>query len=110
MKYPTLLALAVLAWPALSLAQSTPEKTSAAIAAIAAIAADPGAPVPAVRYRSALEHSPRGVVQDSEDWRAANARVGQFARGHSDILKAEQAQGTDQPAVSPSTPAPGARR
>lgn len=101
MKYPTLLTLAVLAWPALSLAQSTPEKTSAA---------DPGAPVPAVRYRSALEHNPHGVVQDSEDWRAANARVGQFARGHSDILKAEQAQGTDQPAVSPSTPVPGARR
>ncbi len=104
MKYPTLLVLAVLAWPALSLAQSTPEKTSATIAA------DPGAPVPAVRYRSALEHSPHGVVQDSEDWRAANARVGQFARGHSDILKAEQVQGTDQPAVSPSTPVPGARR
>lgn len=94
----TLLALAVLAWPALNLAQSAPEKTTAA--------ADPVAPVPALHYQSALVYSPRGVTQGTDDWAAANARVGQFARGHADILKAEQAQG--QPA-KPDAPAPGAQ-
>lgn len=97
----TLLALAVLAWPALNLAQSAPEKTTAATAA-----ADPAAPVPALHYQSALVYSPRGVAQGADDWVAANARVGQFARGHADILKAEQAQG--QPA-KPDAPAPGAQ-
>jgi len=104
-KHPTLLTLAVLAWPALNLAQGAPEKTITAIAA-----ADPAAPVPALLYRSTLAYSPRGVVQDSDDWRAANARVGQFVRGHIDILKAEQSQDADQPAIHPSAPAPGARR
>lgn len=105
MKYPTLLALAVLAWPALNLAQTAPKKTTPAIAAV-----DPAAPAPALLYRSALAYSPRGVVQDSDDWSAANARVGQFVRGHSDILKAEQAPAANQPASSPSAPASGARR
>ena len=99
----TLLALAVLAWPALNLAQSAPEKTTAATAA-----ADPAAPVPALHYQSALVYSPRGVTQGTDDWAAANARVGQFARGHADILKAEQAQGMGQPAKS-DAPAPGAQ-
>lgn len=93
-----LLALAVLAWPAMNLAQSAPEKTTAA--------ADPAAPAPALHYQSALVYSPRGVAQGADDWAAANARVGQFARGHADILKAEQAQG--QPA-KPDAPAPGAQ-
>jgi hypothetical protein len=96
----TLLALAVLAWPALNLAQSATEKTTAA--------ADPAAPVPALHYQSALVYSPRGVAQGADDWAAANARVGQFARGHADILKAEQAQGMGQPAKS-DAPAPGAQ-
>lgn len=103
MRKITLLALAVLAWPTLNLAQNAPEKTSTAIAAV-----DPAAPVPALVYHSALVYSPRGVVQDQDDWAAANARVGQFARGHADILKAEQAQATVTPA-SPPAPAPGAK-
>lgn len=101
MRKITLLALAVLAWPTLNLAQNTPEKTSATSAA-----ADAGASVPALRYHSALVYGPRGVVQDQDDWTAANARVGQFARGHADILKAEQAQATLTPAT-PNAPAPG---
>jgi len=100
-KYPTLLVLVVLAWPALSLAQNAPDQNKTLPAA-----ADAGASVPALRYHSALVYSPRSVVQDQDDWAAANARVGQFARGHADILKAEQAQGL----VTPTTPnAPGAK-
>lgn len=90
MRKTTLLALA---WPTLNLAQSTPQKTATAIAVAA-----PAAPVPARPYRSALEHGPRGMVQGTDDWVVANARVGQFVRGHSDILKAEQAPGAEQPA------------
>lgn len=106
MRKITLLALAVLAWPTLNLAQSAPEKTRATRAA-----ADAGASVPALRYHSALVYGPRGVVQDQDDWTAANARVGQFARGHADILKAEQAQATVTPVTpaSPPAPAPGAK-
>lgn len=103
MKYPTLLVLAVLAWPALSLAQNAPDQTRTPPAA-----ADADASVPALRYHSALVYSPRGVVQDQDDWAAANARVGQFARGHADILKAEQAQGLVTPAT-PNASAPGAK-
>ncbi|MBI3531131.1 MAG: hypothetical protein HY068_01380 [Burkholderiales bacterium] len=103
MKYPTLLVLAVLAWPALSLAQNAPDQTRTPPAA-----ADAGESVPALRYHSVLVYSPRGVVQDQDDWAAANARVGQFARGHADILKAEQAQGLVTPAT-PNASAPGAK-
>lgn len=103
MRKITLLALAVLAWPTLNLAQSAPEKTRAPSAV-----ADADASVPALRYHSALVYSPRGVVQDQDDWAATNARVGQFARGHADILKAEQAQATLTPAIPPA-PAPGAK-
>ena len=99
----TLLALAVLAWPALNLAQSAPETTTATTAA-----ADPAAPVPTLHYRSALMYHPRGVAQGSDDWAAANARVGQFTRGHVDILKAEQAHDTGTPTKS-AAPAPGAQ-
>lgn len=105
MKYPTLLVLAILAWPALSLAQNAPDQTRMPPAAAAA---DAGASVPALRYHSALVYSPRGVVQDQDDWAVANARVGQFARGHADILKAEQAQGLVTPAT-PNASAPGAK-
>ena len=103
MKRITLLALAVLAWPTLNLAQSAPEKIRATPAA-----ADAGASVPPLRYHSALVYDPRGVVQDQDDWAAANARVGQFKRGHADILKAEQAQATITPATPPAA-APGAQ-
>lgn len=103
MKYPTLLALAVLAWPALNLAQSAPDHNRTPTAA-----ADAGASVSALRYHSALAYSPRGVVQDQDDWAAANARVGQFARGHADILKAEQAQHTAKP-VEPKAVVPGVK-
>lgn len=53
---------------------------------------DPASPVPTVLYRSVFADTPRGVETDTVDWKAANADVGQFTRGHMDILKWEAAQ------------------
>ena len=86
MKKTDLLALAVFAWPALSLAQGASDKPAAP-----ARVADPAAAVPAVQYRPLLDAAEKGVVQGADAWPAANARVGQYTRGHSDILKAEEA-------------------
>ena len=55
-------------------------------------AADPNARVPAVRYRSVFADTPAGVEAQSLDWKKANAEVGQFPRGHADVLKWEQSQ------------------
>lgn len=55
-------------------------------------AADPAAPVPAVLYSSAFAGLPSGVEPAVDDWRKANAAVGQFPRGHADLLKWEQSQ------------------
>ncbi len=49
-------------------------------------------PVPATAYRSVLADLPRGVEDTVLDWKAANATVGQFKRGHADLLKWEQEQ------------------
>ena len=35
---------------------------------------------------------PQGVETTALDWKAANAAVGQFKRGHADLLKWEQEQ------------------
>lgn len=65
-------------------------------------AADAASPVPAVAYRSVFTDTPKGVEAETLDWKAANAAVGQFTRGHVDILKWEAAQ----PRRAPVTPAP----
>ncbi len=62
------------------------------VAANAQSPADPAVAVPSVPYRSAFTDTPRGVETGSLDWKAANAQVGQFLRGHVDILKWEAAQ------------------
>lgn len=100
MKTSTLLALASLAWPLLGLAQAAnpPPVASGTVA-------DPAAPVPPLHYRSALQAGPQGVIQERDDWKAANARVGQYPRGHHDILKAEEAQASAAPAASTAPPA-----
>jgi len=55
-------------------------------------AADPASPVPAAQYSSAFAGLPKGVELAADDWNKANAAVGQFPRGHADLLKWEQAQ------------------
>ena len=60
-------------------------------------------PVPAVLYRSVFADTPQGVETGSLPWKDANAEVGQFTRGHIDILKWEAAQ-SKQEASSPAMP------
>ena len=54
-----------------------------------------------------LQHQPLAasgaIVAQPGDWKAANAAVAQFPRGHADVLKWEKAQST---APSQATPAP----
>ena len=82
---------------------------AAQAAMTAAAVTDPAAPVPPVAYRSVFADTPTGVEQDSTDWRKANADVGQFKRGHVDILKWEAQQGMpaapSAPAAPPAPPA-----
>lgn len=69
---------------------------------------DAAAPVPPTSYRSAFEGLSRGVEEGSVDWKAANAEVGRFPRGHADLLKWEQSQraaGTPAAALAASAPA-----
>jgi len=66
---------------------------------------DPASPVPAVVYRSAFAGMPRGVETEALPWKEANAAVGQFTRGHMDILKWEAAQQKSDPGRA-ATPAP----
>jgi hypothetical protein len=75
----------------------------APFAAVAhAAATDPAAAVPPVIYQSVFNQSPMGVETKSVDWKKANADVGQFKRGHVDILKWEESQLKDKPAAKPS--------
>jgi hypothetical protein len=66
----------------------------------------PGTPVPKAQYRSAFDGLPTGIEQTVVDWRDANANVGQFKRGHVDILKweEEQARQTPAPSAKPDMP------
>ena len=65
---------------------------------------DPGASVPPVVYQSVFNQSPTGVETKSVDWKKANAEVGQFKRGHVDILKWEESQAKDKPTGKPAMP------
>ena len=81
-----------------ALAQSlTVPDSRAAMAQAARVAADavvdPAVVVPAVLYRSVFVDTPVGVESDEVDWRQANDDVGQFRRGHVDILKWESMHG-----------------
>lgn len=78
------------------------------LAAAAEPAADPAAPVPAMTYRSVFQDMPTGVEEQAIDWRKANAEVGQFPRGHVDILRWEQRQGSAAAARTPAS-APAAQ-
>jgi hypothetical protein len=70
---------------------------------------DPSAAVPPVVYQSVFNQSPTGVETKSVDWKKANAEVGQFKRGHVDILKWEESQARDKPMVNPPVVKPALR-
>lgn len=92
-----LFALLTLAAPLLAGAQSVPQQAAAAV--------DPRAVVPPVAYQPMASAGASGLVSDREDWKAANATVGQYPRGHLDVIKWERAQDAARPA-SPATPEP----
>jgi hypothetical protein len=75
-----------------------------------ALVTDPASPVPAVGYRSVFSDMPKGVETETLDWKAANAEVGQFTRGHIDILKWEAAQKKAAATGAPATPSSGGAR
>jgi hypothetical protein len=57
-------------------------------------ASDATVPVPALLYRSVFSDLPRGVEEGPGDWKSANNAVGQFRRGHIDLLLWEKARAT----------------
>jgi hypothetical protein len=71
---------------------------------------DPNALVPPVVYQSVFADAPKGVETQSIDWKKANADVGQFRRGHVDILKWEESNPQAKPRkpVQPVKPADSA--
>jgi hypothetical protein len=52
--------------------------------------AEPQTRVPATQYRSVFKDTPMGLEREQQDWKKANAEVGQFLRGHLDLLKLEE--------------------
>ena len=93
-------ALLALLWPALGLAQGVPQQ--------AALAAAPDAPVPAVPYQAMPAAGASALVRELDDWKAVNATVGQYPRGHHDIVKWERAQ-TSAPRQPQAAPPEGSR-
>ncbi len=94
--------LAILALPAAASSQSAPYPELDPRATLQA--ADPDTLVPPALYRSVLADLPVGVEQTRVDWKKANADVGQFKRGHADLLKWEQEQAQAQAAERPGNP------
>jgi hypothetical protein len=82
-------ALLALLWPAVALAQGVPQQ--------AAQAAAPDAPVPAPTYQPMPAVGASALVRELDDWKSANATVGQYRRGHHDIVKSERAQAAPAP-------------
>ena len=71
---------------------------------------DPAVPVPPVVYRPVFDGTPTGIETRTGDWKRANATVGDFRRGHIDLLKWEEAQpaSANAPGVTTSiNPSPG---
>ncbi len=65
--------------------------------------ARPATATPPVRYQPMAPTGASARVLELEDWKAANATVGQYRRGHMDIVKWEKAQ---PPAVTTSQEPP----
>lgn len=93
-----LVCLALLA-PSLALAQNPPPPAFSE-------AADPAAPTAPLAYRGMMPRPLQAQPLGAQDWRAANAAVGGFPRGHADIVAWEAAQASaHSSAVTPALPA-----
>ena len=90
-------------------AQAQSPGTSGAMAANSAAPnpADPQAQVPPLIYRSVFGGASQGLASESLNWREANDLVGQFKRGHADVLKWEQQ--ADSAREGGTVPAPGTK-
>ena len=88
---------------ALLLASSTLALAQATKPAATPLPSDPGASAPPIRYHSVFQSPGKGVEMGTVDWKKANDEVGQFPRGHVDVLKWEAGQpkeASPQPADS----------
>lgn len=94
--------LAFLALPAAAIAQAAPYPQLDPKPTLQSASAD--TPVPPALYRSVFADLPSGVEATRVDWKKANADVGQFKRGHADLLKweQEQAKAAGRPSSPPS--------
>ncbi len=90
--------LVVLGAPVLGPSQTLPQQAAAAATA--------DAPVPAIVYQPLEPAGASALVQEGQDWKAANAAVGQYPRGHRDIVKWEKAQPPAPAAAMPAQEAP----
>ena len=79
--------------------------TTTASASASPAVLDPAAPS-APLHHSALPTS-GAIVTQPGDWKAANASVAEFPRGHGDVLKWEKAQGPVTKATEQAAPAQG---
>jgi hypothetical protein len=68
------------------------------------LASTPTTPVPSVEYRSPFQDIPKGVETNVVDWKTSNATVGQFKRGHADVLKWEAEQSRSMPPAAGGKP------
>ncbi|KRH98488.1 hypothetical protein [Curvibacter sp. PAE-UM] len=91
-------ALLALSAPLLGAAQTVPQQ--------AAAAARPQASASPLRYQPMAPVGASALVQEVQDWKAANAAVGQYPRGHRDIVKWEKAQPPAPAAAKPPPEAP----
>lgn len=79
---------------------------SAAAAQTLPDAANPDAPVAPATYRSVFpDHPSVSSRGNTMDWKKANAEVGQFRRGHVDLLKWEAQHSPPGPQSAPAGPA-----
>ncbi|MEQ1657720.1 MAG: hypothetical protein ABL896_02985 [Hylemonella sp.] len=93
-----LLALLALSAPLLGAAQTVQQQ--------AAAAAHPQTDVAPGRDPAKAPAGASALVQEVQDWKAANATVGQYPRGHRDIVKWEKAQPPTPAAAMPPPEAP----
>ena len=93
---PGRLACLALLTPTLALAQNPPLPAFAG-------AADPAAPTAPLAYQGITPRPLQAQQLGAQDWRAANAAVSDFPRGHADILAWETQSGAT-PAAAPHQP------
>jgi len=94
----SLFALLALSVPLLGAAQTVPQQ--------AAAAANPDAGTSPVPYQPMAPVGAGALIVELDDWKAANATVGQYRRGHMDIIKWEKAQPPTPAAATPPQEAP----